>query len=546
VVKKNGENSAETGVAGRAGSARNSRNAKNAGSNATNESLYETGPIGIIDIGSNSVRLVVFEGPNRCPTPLFNEKVLCGLGRSLVNDGVLGQVAVDRALRALRRFRIIASHLNVGKIHVVATAAARDASDGPKFIRDAKKICASPIKVLSGEEEAALAASGIYAGFNNPKGVAGDMGGGSLELIGIEDEENPQWVTLGLGGLRLMELSDGDLGKARSIARRELKKVKWLKEYSGLPFYAVGGTWRAFAKIHMAWRDYPLRILHSYQIPAGKAIELANTVQERPIEFFDGIDGISSVRRQLLPFGAVVLEELIRALAPSDIIISAYGIREGLQYEKLPKSIRKLDPLIAVCEDLARLRSRSLKHAFELCKWTDQIFNELEETESDEEIRLRHATCLVSDVGWRVHPDYRGEQSINIIDNAAFAGIDHPGRAFIALTLFLRHEGLKKKQTVTQLRGLMSERAYQRAKILAAALRAAHMISVGRSGALNKTKLDFTDTKFILKLFGEQVDLNGERLEKRFRSLATQLDRKLEIAISTKKTGTKQTANLGD
>ena len=498
------------------------------------DSLYDTGPFGVVDIGSNSVRLVVFEGPKRCPTPLFNEKVLCGLGRNLARDGVLGSEPVARALTALRRFRAIANRLNVDKLHVVATAAAREAEDGGNFIREARKICQSPINVLSGQEEANLAALGINAGFQNAYGVAGDMGGGSLELIGLGDQNEADWVTLGLGGLRLKELSGGDLAKARVIAKREFKKVKWLDDYSGHPFYAVGGTWRAFAKIHMAWRDYPLRILHSYKIPSGKVMELASTIQDRPIDFFDGIDGISSARRQLLPYGAVVLEQLIHALSPSDIIISAYGIREGLQYSKLPASVRKLDPLLSACEDLARLRSRSLTQAFELCKWTDQIFAALYD-ENDEEMRLRHATCLVSDVGWRIHPDYRGEQSVNIIDNAAFAGIDHPGRAFIALTLFFRHKGLKKSDITKKLRGLMSERAYGHAKILAVALRSAHMISFGRSGALGKTKLNFSDEEIILKLPHELVDLAGERLVKRFSALAKLFKRGPKIIYGSKK-----------
>ena len=492
------------------------------------QGVVDKPPEGIIDIGSNSVRLVVFDGPSRCPTPLFNEKVLCGLGRNLVSKGRLGAVPVKRALDALRRFRAIADQLQIGKLDVIATAAAREADDGPEFIKNAEARLGVPVRVLTGEEEARLARSGVYSAFNNPRGVAGDLGGGSLELIGVGGEGKPDWVTLGLGGLRLLETSDEKLSKARKIAAKAFKKVKWLKDFSGKPFYAVGGTWRAFAKIHMGWRDYPLRVLHAYKIPAGEALELARTVQDRPIEFFDGIEGISSGRRQILPYGAVVLEQLIHALDPSDIIISASGIREGLHFEGLDKKIQARDPLLCACESLARHRSRSVTHAFELCSWTDEIFGELY-IENDEDVRLRHAACLVSDVGWRIHSDYRGEQSINIIDNAGFAGVDHAGRAFIALTLFFRHEGSKNRKVKHKLRQLMAERDYQRAMSLGAALRAAHMISVGHSGALGKTHLHLTDDKFILDLPGEMAALDGERLRKRFKVLSSQFDRGFEI-----------------
>ncbi len=492
------------------------------------QGIVEETPEGIVDIGSNSVRLVVFDGPGRCPSCLFNEKVLCGLGRNLVSKGVLGKVPVKKALEALQRFRALADQLNIGKLEVIATAAAREADDGAQFIEEAEARVRGPIRVLTGKEEARLALSGVYSAFNNAKGVAGDLGGGSLELVGVGKDVKSEWATLKLGGLRLMDTSGGKLPKARQIARQQFKKVKWLENYSGQAFYAVGGTWRAFAKIHMGWRDYPLRILHSYQIPAGEALELARTVQERPIEFFDGVDGISGGRRQLLPYGAVVLEQLIHALDPREIIISASGIREGLHFEGLDDNVKKLDPLLCACESLARHRSRSVTHAFELCSWTDEIFKALDK-ESAEERRLRHAACLVSDVGWRIHVDYRGEQSVNVIDNAAFAGVDHAGRAFMALTLFFRNEGIKKSEVTRKLRGLMSERAYSRARNLGAALRAAHMISAGRAGSLEKTQLKVTGKTFVLELPGDMANLNGERLRNRFNTLSSMFDRKFQI-----------------
>ena len=151
------------------------------GNNAGERGRFaELEPIGVIDIGSNSVRLVVYEGAVRSPTPLFNEKVLCGLGRSVATTGRLGAESIERALTALARFRAIARVLGVKNLRAIATAAVREAGDGREFIARGERAAGVAIQTLSGEREAELAAAGIEMGFRNPLGVAGDLGGGSL------------------------------------------------------------------------------------------------------------------------------------------------------------------------------------------------------------------------------------------------------------------------------------------------------------------------------------------------------------------------------
>jgi exopolyphosphatase/guanosine-5'-triphosphate,3'-diphosphate pyrophosphatase len=484
-------------------------------------------PIGVIDIGSNSVRLVVYEGAVRSPTPIFNEKVLCGLGRNLATTGHLGGEAVERTLEALRRFRAVARVLKVKNLKAFATAAVRDAGDGEIFIARGEKACGVKIEILSGEREARLAAQGIRMGFLDPDGVAGDLGGGSLELIDIAGDVLNEAVTLPLGGLRLIDQTGGKTEEALKVTDDQLERINWLAKGRGRPFYAVGGTWRALAKLHMEQTQYPLRIMQGYTIPTREAIQFCESVRRtKKIASLPGIEEVARARREVLPFGALVLERLLRQLQPSAVVFSVHGVREGLLYGLLPAHERNKDPLLSFCEEFARQRSRSLAHALELCDWTDQLFEKKGLDETVQERRLRHAACLVSDVGWRVHPDYRGEQSLDKIAHAGMSGIDHPGRIFLGLAVYFRHAGAQNAGTdglPEQLLARIDRRTLKRARIVGGALRAAHMISIGMPGIIDETRLAYEGDKLVLTLPRQHEDLDCERLRRRFESLAAVL-----------------------
>lgn len=480
----------------------------------------ELEPIGVIDIGSNSVRLVVYEGAVRSPTPLFNEKVLCGLGRSVASTGSLAPDAVERAIHALRRFRTIAHVLDVKNLIVIATAAVREAQNGAEFLREGEEACGCKIEVLSGETEARLAAQGIMMGFVDPDGVAGDLGGGSLELIDLSKGKLRDAVTLPLGGLRLIDTTGNKLEKAVDIIDENLSRVPWLKQGQGRAFYAVGGTWRSLAKLHMETTNYPLRVMQGYAVPTRTAQDFAESVRrsKKP----QGFPGIARARREVLPFGALVLERLLRQLQPSEVIFSVFGIREGLIYGLLPEVEKTKDPLLSFCEDYAAIRSRSLEHAHELCRWTDALFTLPELAETPQEQRLRYAACLMSDVGWRAHPDYRGEQSLNTIAHAGLGGVDHADRIFLALSIFHRHESSEDggEALSDRLRALVTRRAQKRARIIGSAIRTAHMLSIGMAGVIDETPLSYDGSNLVLTIPNSYAGLDGERLRRRFEQLA--------------------------
>ncbi|WP_430913545.1 exopolyphosphatase [Methylobacterium sp. sgz302541] len=489
-------------------------------------------PVAIIDIGSNSVRLVAYDGLTRAPTSLYNEKVLCGLGRNVLTTGRLNEEAVRRALAALARFRVLCNTMGVSRLFVLATAAARDAENGPAFLAAAEAACGESIQLLSGRREAELSAMGVISGFHAPDGVVGDLGGGSLELVDVRGSVIGQGVTMPLGGLALQDLSGGSLKKATKIARENLKKAEpQLETLRGRSFYAVGGTWRALARLHQAARGYPIHVMHGYSVEPTDELNFLQVVEQVDAAQLQDVESVSEARRPLLAYGAVVLEEIIRIGRPRELAISASGVREGLLYELLDRETRARDPLIASAAELNALRARSPRHNEELLAWTDRFVESLDGPETLDERRLRHTACLLSDIGWRAHPDYRGDQSVNIITNAAFVGVDHPGRAYLALSTYFRHEGTAPEKASPMLRGIAGPRLFERARLVGGLLRVAFPISAGMAGTLEQIPIAVADGKVVLRLPAAWEALAGDRLLNRVRGLGriVGLDGRIEI-----------------
>ncbi|QIB32496.1 exopolyphosphatase [Ancylobacter pratisalsi] len=495
------------------------------GEGAPSTCLVTGAPVAVIDIGSNSVRLVVYERLTRSPTPIFNEKASCGLGREVATTGQLNAEAVEKALTTLRRFRVLCDRMGVGRLFVLATAAARDASNGPEFVKACADICRTEVELLSGKREAQLSALGVLSGVHRANGLVGDLGGGSLELADLHGHRIGSGVTFPLGGLALQDTSGRSLKKAEKIVKDTLAKEPHLEHLKGRTFYAVGGTWRAVARLHMFQRGYPLHVMHGYVIPAKEALEFVRLVRRVPIETLSRIDTVSAMRRPLLAYGAVVLENIIRIGKPSSIYISAQGVREGLLYELLGDEEQQADPLITATAELNEIRSRSPRHGWELIEWTDRFMASSGIDENLEEKRLRHAACLLADIGWRAHPDYRGEQSLNLIAHAAFIGLDHPGRAFLALAIYYRHMGLVDEDLSPRIRELVSARLLDRARILGAAMRVGYILSAAMPGTLPISPLTVTRGKLVLQLKGELAPLGNDRLLNRLRALARQIGR---------------------
>ncbi len=478
--------------------------------------------VAVIDIGSNSVRLVVYESLTRSLVTLFNEKTLCGLGREVQTTGLLAPDAVAKALTSLRRFRALCRVMKVGRVYAIATAACRDATNGPDFIAKAERICGVKIEILSGPREANLSALGVISGIHKPDGIVGDLGGGSLELIDVQGNRVRSGVTLPLGSLALQDLSHKSLKRAERIVRNDLSDVAQLKAGRGRTFYAVGGTWRALARIHIVQSGYPLRVMHGYSIPAPDALDFARRLRRlAAANMLADIEVVADARRPLLTYAALVLEYIIRVAKPKTIVFSTFGVREGLLYSMLPQAERSEDGLICAAQTLNELLSRSARHAEELIDWTDRLVRVVKLRETEEDRRLRHAACLLSDVGWRVHPDHRGEETLSLITNGNFGAVTHQGRVFVALSVFYRYAGLSEQnEPPAVIRELLPPAMVERARALGAAFRVAHLVSAARPGVLPATHFRSRGRKLMLVFEHRLVDLVADRVGSRFKQLA--------------------------
>ena len=483
--------------------------------------------VAVIDIGSNSVRLVVYESMKRSLVTIFNEKTLCGLGREVQTTGLLASDAVAKALTALRRFRALCRVMKVGRVHAIATAACRDASNGPEFIAAAEKLCGVHIEILPGPREAQLSALGVISGIHKPDGIVGDLGGGSLELVDVQGNRVRRGVTLPLGSLALQDSSQKSLKRAERIVKNGLADVAQLKAGAGRTFYAVGGTWRALARIHIVQSGYPLHVMHGYTIPAADALDFARRLRRlAAANILADIEVVADARRPLLVYAALVLEYIIRVARPKTIVFSTFGVREGLLYEMLPQAERAKDGLICAAQTLNGLLSRSARHAEELIGWTDRFIRIAKLSETDEDRRLRHAACLLSDIGWRVHPDYRGEQTLNLVTNGNFGSVSHQGRAFIALSVFYRYAGLSEQnEPPSFVHDLISPAMVERARILGAAFRVAHLISAARPGVLPATHFRSKGRRLLLVFEHRMGDLVADRVGGRFKQLCRLIGR---------------------
>ncbi|MBV8924170.1 MAG: exopolyphosphatase [Bradyrhizobium sp.] len=483
--------------------------------------------VAVIDIGSNSVRLVVYEQMARSLVSVFNEKTLCGLGREVQSTGLLAPDAVDRALTSLKRFHALCKIQRVGRVYAIATAACRDAANGADFIARAERICATKIEILSGPREAKLSALGVVSGIHKPDGIVGDLGGGSLELIDVRGHQVRGGVTLPLGTLALQDLSHKSLKRAVRIVKSELSEVPRLNAGRGRTFYAVGGTWRALARIHIIQSGYPLKVMHGYSIAAAEALDFVQRLRRlAATNMLADIEVVAEARRPLLTYAALVLEYIIRTARPRIITFSTFGVREGLLFSMLPEAERSRDGLLGAAQTLNELLSRSARHAQELIEWTDRLARVVHLRESEEDRRLRHAACLLSDIGWRVHPDHRGEQTLTTIIDGNFGSISHQGRAFVGLSVFFRYAGLSEEnQPPPVIQQQVTAHMLDRAKVLGAAFRVAHLISAARPGVLPATHFRSQGRQLMLVFEHQMVDLVADRVGSRFKQLARLLGR---------------------
>jgi exopolyphosphatase/guanosine-5'-triphosphate,3'-diphosphate pyrophosphatase len=471
--------------------------------------------VAVVDIGSNSIRLEIFDGLTRAFCPLFNEKVICGLGRGLKASGRLSEEGVEMALANLPRFTRMAHAMGAAKIDLLATAAVREAENGAWFIAEVERRCGHPVRVLSGEEEARISALGVLAGMPDADGVMGDLGGGSLELVELGGGALGDSATLSLGTLRLLDLGKEGRGHVRAEIDRNLERIGWLERLRDRSFYAVGGAWRNLARIHMGQVGYRLPVIQGYTLSRRDTEEFARLLAKLGARSLMGISGTARRRQEVLPYAALLLRRILRLCRPARVVLSAYGLREGFMFEQLPAEERAKDPLLAAAADLGIREGRFGDLGALLAAWTGPLFPE----QDPESRRLHLAVCHLSDLAWREHSDYRGAQALYRVLHYPFSGLDHRGRAFLGYAVFNRY-GRSDAATAATARALLTPGEAESARVLGLALRLAYRLSGGSRAVLQSTKLAFQPGELRLVLPGDGSIPLGETVERRFQALA--------------------------
>ncbi|WP_420860887.1 Ppx/GppA family phosphatase [Algirhabdus cladophorae] len=475
--------------------------------------------VGVVDVGSNSVRMVVFDGAARSPAYFYNEKIMCALGAGLADTGTLSPSGRTRAVAAIARFQSVAKSMGLAPLTAVATAAVRDATDGPDFCEEVLEKTGLKIWVIDGREEARLSAQGVLLGWPKSYGLVCDIGGSSMELAEINDGVVGKRLTSDLGPLKLRDLKGGKKGRKAEIDRVMKDLVDQMGPQSNRLFL-VGGSWRAIARIDMYRNDYPLQVLHEYRMSARSVAKTADFIAKSDIEDLRRACGLSSSRIALVPIATEVLKRLVRSFKPKDIAISSYGIREGMLYEQMPQALRDRDPLIEACYFAEEKDARLPGFGKTLNGFVKPLFK----SAPDNTKRLIKAACLLHDVSWRAHPDYRGEVCFDNATRANLGGLKHSERVFLGLALLHRYRGSREDTRFDGLLDLIDPAQVQQAEVLGKAMRLGAMMWLNDQNGKVELKWAPKRKHITLVLSAKAAPLFGEVAQARFASLASALE----------------------
>jgi len=493
------------------------------------DSRAEPRQAAVIDVGSNSVRLVIYRLDGRAIWTVYNEKALAGLGRDLPATGRLSPDGVEAAIVVLRRFRALLDGWNAEEVISVATAAVRDAADGAMFLKRVRDETGLSVRLLKGEEEARYAALGVLAGDPQAHGVVADLGGSSLELIRLDGQAPADGVSLPLGPFALGAPRPLVIDRTRRVIEAALEPHAG--RFASREFHAVGGAWRNLALLHMELAGYPLRVAHQYEMGRTDAVDLARFVERQSKASLQRIEGLSKRRFETLPYAALVLEAAIAALKVERIKISAFGLREGLLLEAMAPDVRRRDPLIEGCEGLTAIGGLSTDLGGALEAWIAPTFEHLPAMFGARDPILLAAACRLADLGARLHPDHRADIAFEQVLRAPIAGMDHPERAFLASCVFSRHSAAASTPEEPTIARVLSPERRQRARALGAAIRLGCDLSGRNPRLLERSSLAVRNDRLALTAApGWEDMLLGEQTARRAGTLAAALRLKLELA----------------
>lgn len=483
----------------------------------------------VIDIGSNSVRLVIYRIEGRSIWPLFNEKVLAGLGRDLKTTGALHPGGLRESLVALRRFKAILESYDLQQLHVVATAAIREALDGPDFVKTVLDLTGFHIRVLSGPEEAYYAALGVRCGHLDAKGVVGDLGGSSLELINLDGDEGGRGVTLPLGPFALGAPRPAEPEKVLAAIRVQLEPLKG--RFANTQFHPVGGAWRNLALIWMQKQFYPLEVIQQFELPAREVLSISRLIATQSPSSLEKLPGVSKKRLENIGYAALVMQGLIEVFEYESLCFSAFGVREGLLFEALDDSLKGQDPLIAGCAALGTRLGINDDLGASLSQWAAAFYDSTDNVLIERpDVKLIRAAAKLSDIGARLHPDHRADLCCDQVLRAPIPGQNHQERVFLACTIYTRYSGDAYGKEPVLISRILGEDKLQQATQLGLLLRLGCDLSAKSAKLLSYAEVRQSQMQLILSAKTGWDDLLlGEQTRRRARALAQALKLSLNI-----------------
>jgi exopolyphosphatase/guanosine-5'-triphosphate,3'-diphosphate pyrophosphatase len=484
----------------------------------------------VIDVGSNSVRLVVYRIDGRALTPVLNEKVMAGLGRDLSRSGALSKDGVEVALRAIKRFTTLIESSRIKDVFAVGTAAVREASDGRLFAQRIDDETGLKLRILSGDEEARLSALGVCAGAPDARGIVGDLGGASLELIEIDAKGPGRGETFPLGPFTLARDDPFDYDRVSAVVAGELASTRLLGKRGG-DFYAVGGAWRAIGRIDMALNDHPIGVLHHHEISRGEVLKVTDFVRKQSKRSLEKLEEAAAKRADMLPYAAVVLEQVMLAGNFERVVLSAFGLREGVLIERMSAETLATHPLIAAAEALAGRWTRTKAFGPALEKWMAPMFvGQVPIFGKRRDEVIRAAAARLADVGGPLHPDQRVEIMFDLVLRAPLAAISHAERAFLAAAIHHRYTKSQPRHVEAYLR-LLNDEQQAAAAALGAALRLGADLSGRNADLLESFDIAAVDDKLVLRVKKKVAHLVTDTASRRLDAAAQALGLTPEIKI---------------
>lgn len=483
----------------------------------------------IIDVGSNSVRLVLYNVIGKSFIPIHNEKVLAGLGRNVSETGILSEKGAEVAINAIKRYRILIESLGIKHIYATATAACRDAKNGKEFLEYIHKLTGLNIRLISGEDEGRLSALGVRSGVKTAEGVMGDLGGSSVELVNLNSDLGIKPESWQLGPLAIGNMATKfdieNIPALRSKIIKILDKSEAIKSFKNKPFHAVGGAWRNLAQIHMFVTKYPLQVLNNYTIPADEALKFCEFILPQSRKYIESIKGVSSRRADTIPYAAMLLSEIIQASKCSEVVISSFGLREGILIEKLVDKLPQ-NPLIASVKTIIGLDDDVIEFADSLKNWILPIFQY-----KDQEIlgndfeELLYACCLVCNIGMNFHPDHKETLAYDILLRAPYSCATHKERAFIARSVTRKYGSKSEDMQQLACISLLNEKEAKIADAFGAAMRLGTMLAANSAAILNQTRLEIIDNKPKIIVPDYLQGIISDSINKRLKQLEQSLEK---------------------